>query len=207
MGRSVLKRNPHQHPMIYLNGVQYESILSVLNFMYHGEVNIAQEHLNSFLAVAEDLQVKGLAQNISTTETLKPTPINKQAQDNLPSPIKRIPKQARHIPTLQGRQSQEQPLALVKTETPVHFQVEEESQTQIVLDNQYQAESFGYGDRDTAYDEQIEEGYDHDHGHIGGAVEPTWGKEWNTNQVFTCDICFKTFSNKKSFQNHGVSHT
>ena len=168
--RSVLKRNPHQHPLLYLKGVQYESILSVLNFMYHGEVNIAQEHLNSFLAVAEDLQVKGLAQNISTTESLKPTPINKPAQDNLPSPVKRIPKQARHVPPVQERQSQEQPIAPVKTETPVHFEVEEESQTQIVLDNQYQAESFGYDHRETVYDEQIEEGYDHDHGNIDGKV-------------------------------------
>jgi len=38
-------------------------MLSVLNFMYQGEVNITQDDLNSFLAVAEDLQVKGLTQN------------------------------------------------------------------------------------------------------------------------------------------------
>jgi len=31
--------------------------------MYHGEVNVAQEELNSFLSVAEDLRVKGLTQN------------------------------------------------------------------------------------------------------------------------------------------------
>ena len=30
--------------------------------MYHGEVNVAQEELNSFLAVAEDLKVKGLGE-------------------------------------------------------------------------------------------------------------------------------------------------
>ena len=30
--------------------------------MYNGEVNIAQDQLNSFLAVAEDLKVKGLTQ-------------------------------------------------------------------------------------------------------------------------------------------------
>ena len=35
--------------------------------MYHGEVNVAQEDLNSFLAVAEDLQVKGLTQGQSNT--------------------------------------------------------------------------------------------------------------------------------------------
>merc|ERR1712126_773495 len=32
---------------------------------YHGEVNVAQEELNSFLAVAEELRVKGLTQNQS----------------------------------------------------------------------------------------------------------------------------------------------
>ena len=32
-------------------------------FQYHGEVNVAQEELNSFLAVAEELRVKGLTQN------------------------------------------------------------------------------------------------------------------------------------------------
>ena len=33
---------------------------AVLNFMYHGEVNVAQDSLNNFLAVAEELAVKGL---------------------------------------------------------------------------------------------------------------------------------------------------
>ena len=60
--RTVLKKNPHQHPLLYLKGVNYRELLSVLNFMYHGEVNIAQDDLNTFLSVAEDLQVKGLTQ-------------------------------------------------------------------------------------------------------------------------------------------------
>ena len=64
---SVLKKNPHPHPLFYLKGVKYEDILLVLNFMYHGEVSVAQEDLNTFLAVAEDLQVKGLTQNIGKT--------------------------------------------------------------------------------------------------------------------------------------------
>jgi len=63
--RNILRRNPHQHPLLYLKGVKYTDLQSVLNFMYHGEVNIAQEELNSFLAVAEDLKVKGLTQTQS----------------------------------------------------------------------------------------------------------------------------------------------
>jgi len=61
--KGVLRRNPHQHPLLYLKGVKFTDLQSVLNFMYHGEVNVAQDELNSFLAVAEDLRVKGLTQN------------------------------------------------------------------------------------------------------------------------------------------------
>jgi len=61
--RSVLKRNKHEHPLLYLKGVKYSDLVAVLNFMYHGEVNVAQEDLNTFLAVAEDLKVKGLTQS------------------------------------------------------------------------------------------------------------------------------------------------
>ena len=43
--------------------MKFTDLQAVLNFMYHGEVNVAQEDLNSFLAVAEDLRVKGLTQN------------------------------------------------------------------------------------------------------------------------------------------------
>jgi len=66
--RNVLRRNPHQQPLLYLKGVKYTDLQSVLNFMYHGEVSVAQEELNSFLAVAEDLKVKGLTQNQSETQ-------------------------------------------------------------------------------------------------------------------------------------------
>jgi len=69
--RSILKQNPHQHPLLYLKGVEFGDLQAVLNFMYHGEVNVAQEELNSFLTVAEDLKVKGLTQNSEQTAEQK----------------------------------------------------------------------------------------------------------------------------------------
>merc|ERR1712215_574574 len=72
--KSILRQNPHQHPLLYLKGVQFSDLQSVLNFMYHGEVNVAQEELNSFLSVAEDLQVKGLTQSNTTEATKRKTP-------------------------------------------------------------------------------------------------------------------------------------
>jgi len=67
--RNILRRNHHQHPLLYMKGVKYIDLQAVLNFMYHGEVNVAQEELNSFLAVAEDLKVKGLTQTQETQAT------------------------------------------------------------------------------------------------------------------------------------------
>jgi len=84
--RTVLRRNKHEHPLLYLKGVKYIDLVAVLNFMYHGEVNVAQEELNSFLAVAEDLKIKGLTQNGSneTTKSSDPTPThNIRPRDNL----------------------------------------------------------------------------------------------------------------------------
>ena len=49
--------------VVYMRGVSSVNMQHILDFMYHGEVSIAQDHLNSFLSVAEDLQVKGLSQN------------------------------------------------------------------------------------------------------------------------------------------------
>ena len=45
--------------------MRHADLVSVLDFMYSGEVNVSQEDLNSFLAVAEDLRVRGLTQNLA----------------------------------------------------------------------------------------------------------------------------------------------
>ena len=64
--RNILRRNPHQHPLLYLRGIKYKELLSILNFMYNGEVNVAQEELKQFLSIAADLQVKGPTQKMET---------------------------------------------------------------------------------------------------------------------------------------------
>merc|ERR1712203_1217599 len=95
--RGVLRRNPHAHPLLYLKGVKFSDLTAVLNFMYHGEVNVAQEELNSFLAVAEELRVKGLTQNNQSSSSQnqqqptasKPAPSSLSKTLPLPKPSPR----------------------------------------------------------------------------------------------------------------------
>ena len=48
------------HPLIYMRGVKSEDLGAIIDFLYRGEANVSQENLDSFLATAEELKLKGL---------------------------------------------------------------------------------------------------------------------------------------------------
>ncbi|XP_043227969.1 broad-complex core protein isoforms 1/2/3/4/5-like isoform X10 [Amphibalanus amphitrite] len=58
--RDLLKENPCQHPVFFLKDTSYPDLAAVVEFVYKGEVNVAQSQLGSFLKTAEMLQVRGL---------------------------------------------------------------------------------------------------------------------------------------------------
>ena len=67
---NLLRRNKHPHPLIYMRGLKSEDLVTMIDFLYFGEANVYQENLDSFLAVAEELQLKGLMG--SGAEEIKP---------------------------------------------------------------------------------------------------------------------------------------
>ena len=58
--QKLLGRNKHPHPLIYMRGMKSEDLLAIVDFLYRGEANVFQENLDSFLAFAEEFQLKGL---------------------------------------------------------------------------------------------------------------------------------------------------
>ena len=67
----LLERNVHPHPMIFMRGIKKEDLGAVIDFLYCGEANILQENLDSFLAIAGDLKVKGLQRDEKETAKQK----------------------------------------------------------------------------------------------------------------------------------------
>merc|ERR1712129_490588 len=57
---NLLRRNNHPHPLIYMRGLKSEDLEAMVDFLYIGEANVFQENLDSFLSVANELQLKGL---------------------------------------------------------------------------------------------------------------------------------------------------
>ena len=57
---TLFEKNKHAHPLIYMRGMEFDDLLAIVDFIYLGEANVPQERLDTFLAIAKDLQLNGL---------------------------------------------------------------------------------------------------------------------------------------------------
>jgi len=162
--RNILRKNSHQHPLLYLKGVKYKELISVLNFMYQGEVNVAQDDLNSFLAVAEDLRVKGLTQGSGSadsaskqkSEPSKYPPPARPRESQMPSepPSKKSRAAPPEVPSYDDDIQEVLPVKSEPGAAPTagasHY--DSQDQNQVALEEQYD-ESYDYGQYGEAYDD------------------------------------------------------
>ena len=58
--QNLFKMSKHPHPLIYMRGVKSDDLVAIIDFLYCGEANVKEDNLNSFLAIAEELKLKGL---------------------------------------------------------------------------------------------------------------------------------------------------
>ncbi|XP_023327406.1 protein tramtrack, beta isoform isoform X5 [Eurytemora carolleeae] len=206
--RNILKKNPHKHPLLYLKDVRWEDMQSILTFMYQGEVNVAQDQLTSFLAVAEDLKVKGLTQSPKSdphssagSKESKPEPSHKRSSStsniNGGAAPAKLPKLTKGEYSDRGSSTQSQSLPLIKVEEMPVVDLEQENQVEEYVEE-------GYEDYEEGYDID-EEGYD-----LQGSVQqPQQSNMMRLSselKPFPCNHCDKHFASKKSLQNHNRSH-
>ena len=60
---TILKRNKHSHPMIYMRGLKARQLNDMMDFIYYGEANICQDDIDNFLSLGEELKLKGLSKS------------------------------------------------------------------------------------------------------------------------------------------------
>ena len=82
----ILTSQTHSHPLVFMRGVRSEDLVAILDFLYFGEANVLRDNLESFLAAAEDLKLKGLCGGgqLEEKETDKKPPI-----ESVVAPIKK----------------------------------------------------------------------------------------------------------------------
>ena len=86
--KAILRRNQHEHPIIYLSGVGNSDLQSILDFIYTGETEVAEKDLQSLLETANNLKIKGLSESNLEKEGVSSP---KQQQEDLKKiPTKRV---------------------------------------------------------------------------------------------------------------------
>jgi len=66
---NLLRKNKHPHPLIFMRGVKSEHLVAMVDYLYCGEANVLELNLDSFLDMAEELQLKGLMRSGAEKET------------------------------------------------------------------------------------------------------------------------------------------
>jgi len=77
--QKLLKLNKHPHPLVYMRGVKSEDLVAIVDFLYHGEANVFQKNLDGFLAIAEELNLKGLSGGKGGPNEHSDLPINQDS--------------------------------------------------------------------------------------------------------------------------------
>ena len=89
--KDILKKDKNSSPIMYLRGVQYSEMESIMQFIYLGEATFYKERTDEFLAVAKSLEIKMLCN--AGTETN-----NDPEEETLPShPDPSTDKKTEHI--------------------------------------------------------------------------------------------------------------
>ena len=60
----------NNHPVIYLRGIQYTEIESIIQFMYLGEAKFYEERINEFMSVVNNLEIKDLSKGVESNDSL-----------------------------------------------------------------------------------------------------------------------------------------
>ena len=69
--KEILSKQKNTNLLVYITGVKSRDLNGLLNFIYHGEVNVYQEDLDGFLELADELGCKGL-EGFFMKETIEP---------------------------------------------------------------------------------------------------------------------------------------
>jgi len=92
--QSILCHIPSPNPVVVMpQDVQYEEVVRLIDFMYHGEVAIPSQDINRFLSVAEQFQVRGLVENVPKVSPAGPTPAGPKFAGKNPAKRPRVVKE------------------------------------------------------------------------------------------------------------------
>jgi len=212
----LLKQRSAIHPVLIMpDSVRFEDIVSLIDFMYHGEVAVPTDDLNIFLNTAKQFKVKGLAEedggppprmrnvNRPTFTGMKPRPNPMQSPASVPPDIRqRLPPGIQMVKRPSYEPSPEKRPRLHPPPRPMHHNqpqyVEEDEEDDITEIREGDDSNEFYDDYGNEYDDS-NMGYDDD-----GAVHPQQNAPGNAPQMvgLLCPNCRTMCKGVPALQEH-----
>ena len=72
--REIFTSHKHVHPLLYMRGMKSDVLVAVLDFLHCEETKVNQEDLDSFVAIAEELRLKGFMGKLNQDEEIPTKP-------------------------------------------------------------------------------------------------------------------------------------
>jgi len=66
--KEILLNNPHEHPVIYLNGMKEQELQFLLQLIYFGRTTIYDSQVDAFFKVLEEFKLTGIKLPVRTTK-------------------------------------------------------------------------------------------------------------------------------------------
>jgi len=205
---------PQARPHLYLRGVSSIDLSSLLAFMYQGEVSLPHHQLHSFLAVAEDLKVKGLVDTETGSNKVGGQDAGKSRGDKHRKYEKIISKNiVRSEPDHSGTKfrSKENPTSReknvsVKLEKMYEANATEEMYLEPDPYNKYVISNVSEEEREQGNFEDYENG-DIIQDHLSASTPSFSEKTWPDGRTeWTCSLCGKVFHHPGSTSQHIAVH-
>ena len=80
-----------------MRGLKFTDLLAILDFLYYGEANIYQENLDTFLNIAEELDLKGLNDGEGGSEEEKKYEESTLNPKDIPTVVKAGPRKNKNL--------------------------------------------------------------------------------------------------------------
>ena len=184
--RELLRDNPCQHPIIVLRDIPYDDVSCLLSFMYHGEVSVSQDSLNSFLKSAESLKIKGLTEE-------------NQEEEKKESSHQSTQSMKRPLPPTNNLEQQSPPAKVQRGNNVVKEEIVEFS------DEIANAASQSTEDYEDIVDEDHHDMVGHDNpGQFIYSQDILWTSE--IYDSLTCPLCGKAFKGRSALADHKAFH-
>ncbi|XP_065092205.1 zinc finger and BTB domain-containing protein 9-like [Ochlerotatus camptorhynchus] len=79
--QTIFQETPCKHPVVIINDVKWEELKALVDFMYRGEINVAQEQIRPLLNLAQMFQIRGLTDVSHEDVESEPVRVTREASN------------------------------------------------------------------------------------------------------------------------------